>query len=269
MMPPLPLRLLRGTWASRGFIAASVKRDFHARYLGTQFGWLWAIIQPLAMLTVYTVVFSRIMKAGLPGHTSPWAYSIYLCAGLLAWGLFSELLSRSVSVFVHNANLLKKVSLPKLALPTIILISSLINYAIVMAVFLLFLILTGNFPGWVAFAAIPVLLILIGFTLGLGILCGAINVFYRDIEQTLGVVLQFWFWLTPVVYVSKTLPEGITRLMQANPMWPLITALQGIFLDARWPDWPSLIWPALLSAALLALAMQAFARLSGEIVDEL
>jgi lipopolysaccharide transport system permease protein len=269
MMPPLPLRLLRETWASRGFIAASVKRDFHTRYLGTQFGWLWAIIQPLAMLTVYTVVFSRIMKAGLPGHTSPWAYSIYLCAGLLAWGLFSELLSRSVSVFVHNANLLKKVSLPKLALPTIILISSLINYAIVMAVFLLFLILTGNFPGWVAFAAIPVLLILIGFTLGLGILCGAINVFYRDVEQTLGVVLQFWFWLTPVVYVSKTLPEGITRLMQANPMWPLITALQGIFLDARWPDWPSLIWPALLSAALLALAMQAFARLSGEIVDEL
>ena len=262
-------QLLRELWAARGFIRESVKRDFHSRYLGTQFGWMWAIIQPLAMLTVYTVVFSRIMKPGLPGHQSMWAYSIYLCAGLLAWGLFSELLSRAVSVFVHNANLLKKVSLPKLALPVIIVISSLINYAIVMSVFLLFLILTGNFPGWVILAALPVLLILVGFTTGLGILCGTINVFYRDVEQTLGVVLQFWFWLTPVVYVSKALPESIARLMQANPMWAIVSALQGIFLDARQPEWQTLLWPGVLALTLLALAVFAFARLSGEIVDEL
>jgi lipopolysaccharide transport system permease protein len=209
------------------------------------------------------------MKPGLPGHQSVWAYSIYLCAGLLAWGLFSELLSRAVSVFVHNANLLKKVSLPKLALPVIIVISSLINYTIVMSVFLLFLIITGNFPGSIILAALPVLLILVGFTTGLGILCGTINVFYRDVEQTLGVVLQFWFWLTPVVYVSKALPENIARLMQANPMWPIVSALQGIFLDARQPEWHTLLWPGVLAIILLALAVFAFARLSGEIVDEL
>lgn len=266
MMAP---RLLRELWTYRGFIAESVKREFHARYRGTQFGWVWAIIQPLAMLSVYTVVFSRVMKSGLPGHDSVWAYSIYLCAGLLAWGLFSELLSRSVGVFVNNANLLKKVSLPKLTLPVIVVVSSLINYGIVMAVFFAFLIVTGQFPGWVALAALPVLLVLVGFATGLGILCGTINVFYRDIEQTLGVVLQFWFWLTPVVYVSKALPASIAGLLQANPMWAVVHALQGIFLDARAPEWGTLLWPALLALALIALAMRAFARLSGEIVDEL
>lgn len=263
------LRLARDLWAYRGFIAESVKREFHARYLGTQFGWVWAIIQPLAMLSVYTLVFSRVMRPGLPGHDSAWAYSIYLCAGLLGWGLFSELLSRSVGVFVNNANVLKKVSLPKLTLPAIVVVSSLINYGIVMSVFVAFLLLTGHYPGWVALSAVPVVLILVGFATGLGILCGTINVFYRDVEQTLGVVLQFWFWLTPIVYVVKALPERIAALLQFNPMWAIVNALQGIFLDARAPDWGTLLWPAGLALALIALALRAFARLSGEIVDEL
>lgn len=263
------LRLARDLWAYRGFIAESVKREFHSRYLGTQFGWIWAFIQPLAMLTVYTLVFSRVMRPGLPGHDSVWAYSIYLCAGLLGWGLFSELLSRSLGVFVNNANLLKKVSLPKLALPAIVVVSSLINYGIVMSAFIAFLLLTGNYPGWVALSALPVVLILVALATGLGVLCGTINVFYRDVEQTLGVVLQFWFWLTPVVYVTKALPESVAAVMHLNPMWAIVNALQGIFLDGRVPDWATLLWPAGLALALVALAMRAFARLGGEIVDEL
>lgn len=265
----LLLRLARELWTYRGFIAESVKREFHARYRGTQFGWLWAVIQPLAMITVYTVVFARVMKPSMPDHASIWAYSIYLCAGVLAWGLFSELLSRSVGVFVSNANLLKKVSLPKLTLAAIVVLSSLVNYAIVMAIFTVFLVLTGQFPGWVVVTALPVLAILIAFSTGLGLLGGTINVFYRDVEQTLGVVLQFWFWLTPVVYVGRSLPEGFATLLQANPMWAIVHALQGIFLDARPPEWGTLLWPAALSVVLLWLAMRAFTRLSGEIVDEL
>jgi lipopolysaccharide transport system permease protein len=262
-------RLTRDLWAYRGFIAESVRRDFHARYLNTQFGWIWAILQPLAMLSVYTLVFSQVMRAALPGHDSAWAYSIYLCAGLLAWGLFSELLARAVGIFVGNANLLKKVSLPRLTLPAIATLSSLINYAIVMAIFFVFLLLTDRFPGPVVLAALPVLLVLIGLALGLGILCGTINVFYRDVEQALGVVLQFWFWLTPVVYVSRALPEGIARWMWINPMWSVVNALQGIFLDGRMPQWHTLLWPAGLALALMTLALFAFARLGGEIVDEL
>jgi lipopolysaccharide transport system permease protein len=262
-------RLARDLWAYRGFIAESVRRDFHSRYLNTQLGWLWSILQPLSMLSVYTLVFSRLMRAAMPGHDSIWAYSIYLCAGLLSWGLFSELLSRSAGIFVSNANLLKKVSLPRLTLPAITTLSSLINYAIVMGIFFAFLIFTGNFPGLVVLAALPVILILIGLALGLGILCGTINVFYRDVEQALSVILQFWFWLTPVVYVSRALPEGIVRWMWVNPMWSIVNALQGIFLEAKLPQWHTLLWPAGLALALMTLALLAFMRLGGELVDEL
>lgn len=263
------MRLTRALWAYRGFIAESVKREFRARYMGTQFGWVWAVLQPLAMLLVYTLVFSRVMRAAMPGRESVWAYSIYLCAGLLAWGFFSELLSRLVSIFVSNANLLKKVSLPKLSLSVIVLLSSLINYGIVMSIFIVFLLVTGQFPGGVILAVIPVLIVLICFALGLGVLCGTINVFYRDVEQLLGVVLQFWFWLTPVVYVSRALPDRIAQWMWLNPMWGIVHALQSIFLDASVPDWNTLLWPAALALALIALALRAFARLGNEIVDEL
>ncbi|MGQ9746000.1 MAG: ABC transporter permease, partial [Dissulfurimicrobium sp.] len=143
----ISIGMLRDVWAFRGFILANVKREFHLRYRNTQFGFLWTIIQPLAMITIYTLVFAEIMKPSLPGHESRFAYSIYLCAGVLTWGFFSELLGRSVGIFVQNANLLKKITFPKLCLPLILILSSLINYIIVMAIFIAFLVLSGNFSG--------------------------------------------------------------------------------------------------------------------------
>ena len=261
--------MLRDVWAYRGFIMASVRREFNSKYLRTQFGFLWIIIQPLSMITIYTLVFAEIMKPSLPGHASKFAYSIYLCAGVLTWGFFSELLGRSVGIFVQNANLLKKASIPKLCLPIIVILSSLTNYAIIMAIFIAFLILTGNFSGFPLIAALPVAAIIGALAIGLGILLGTINVFYRDVEQTMGIVLQFWFWLTPIVYVSKTLPGFAAGFLKLNPMWPLIDAMHTIFLDGRFPGWTGLVYPAVLSAALVYLGMFAFWKLNGEIVDEL
>src|SRR4030095_15859668 len=119
-IPMLRTGILRECWRFRGFIGASVKRDFVSRYLGTQLGWFWAIAQPLAMILIYTLVLPQIMKPVLPGHDSRYAYSIYLCSGIVLWQLFSDLVGRAVGVFVHNAGLLKKVSVPKLALPLIV-----------------------------------------------------------------------------------------------------------------------------------------------------
>lgn len=260
---------LKALWKFRWFIIQSVQRDFSSRYTGTQFGALWAILQPLAMILIYTLVFASIMKPALPGHTSRFAYSIYLCSGVLTWALFSELLSRSVGVFIQNANLLKKVQFPKLSLPLIVIFSALLHYCIVMTLFMGFLAATSSFPGWAALAAAPIILILIGFSVGLGILCGTVNVFYRDVEQTLGMILQFWFWLTPIVYVSKTLPTGIVQILQWNPIWPLIRAMQTIFLEHHQPEWASLLYPAALTLGLLCVGMLVFRRLSSEIMDEL
>ncbi|NVZ10773.1 ABC transporter permease [Allochromatium humboldtianum] len=265
----MPLTLLRELWAYRGFILASVQRELRARYLGSQFGLAWAVIHPFALILLYTLVFSNLMRPTLAGHDAPIAYSVYLCAGLLTWTVFSELLGRSVGIFVNNANLLKKVSFPKLTLPLIAILSSLLHYAIIMALFMAFLVLAGYFPGWVVFAAVPVILILVAFTVGLGLLAGTINVFYRDIEQFTALVLQFWFWFTPIVYVRSILPDWLSALLGWNPVLPMVAAMQSIFLDARAPDWSTLVYPLTLAGLLLVLGWLAYRRLGGEIVDEL
>jgi len=266
---PFRSGMLRECWAFRDFILASVKRDFVSRYLGTQLGFFWAIAQPLALIAIYTLVFAQIMKPVLPGHASPFAYSIYLCAGILSWQLFSDLLNRSVGVFVHNANLLKKVNVPKLALPVIVALSGLANFAIVLALFLAFLAAIGNFPLHTIVALVPLLALIVALALGLGVLLGTVNVFYRDVEQSTSMLLQFWFWLTPIVYPARALPSPFAEALAWNPLAPVVHFAQSMFLDDRLPPWSTLAYPALAAAALLLLGLAAFRRLSGEIVDEL
>jgi lipopolysaccharide transport system permease protein len=261
--------MIRECWDFRDFIVGSVRREFVSRYLGTQLGFFWAVAQPLALILIYTLVFSRIMKPSLPGHDSPFAYSIYLCAGIVSWQLFSDLLNRSVGVFVHNANLLKKVNLPKLALPIIVALSGLTNFVVVLMLFLAFLLVVGAFPGLSILALVPVVVLIVAFALGLGVLLGTVNVFYRDVEQSMTMLIQFWFWLTPIVYPARTLPTAFAEVLAWNPMWPIVHFVQSIFLDAQVPPWSTLLYPALAAAALLLLGLLAFRRLAGEIVDEL
>lgn len=263
------IELLHGVWRFRDFIFASVKREFASRYLGTQLGIVWAIAQPLALILIYTLVFAEVMKPRLPGHESRFAYSIYLTAGLVVWMLFSDLLARSVGIFVQNANLLKKVNVHKLALPAIASISVLVQTSILLAVFLLFLALSGDLPGAPLVGMIPVLAIAALLSVGLGLFLATINVFYRDVEQGVSLALQFWFWMTPIVYPASALPGYTQSLLTWNPMWPVVRAAQDIFIERRFPDWSTLLYPMVLSIVLATLAKLAFERLAGELVDEL
>ncbi len=261
--------MLRECWAFRGFIVASVKRDFVSRYLGTSLGFFWAVAQPLTMILIYTLVLAEIMRPALPGHASRFAYSIYLCAGIILWQLFSDLLNRSVGIFVHNAALLKKANLPKLAFPIVVALSGLSNFGVIFALFLVFLIAISAFPVHAILAIIPLVVLVVGFALGLGVLLGTINVFYRDVEQSTSMLLQFWFWLTPIVYPGRTLPPFATNVLAWNPMWPVVHSAQTIFLEDRMPAWSTLAYPALVTIAFLALGLLAFRRVGGEIADEL
>ena len=263
------LELLRGAWRFRDFIFASVKREFATRYLGTQLGAIWPIVHPLALICIYTLVFSEVMRPQLPGHASRYAYSIYLTSGFIAWSVFSDLLGRSVGIFVHNAELLKKVSVHKLAFPIIAFISAMVQAAILLACFALVLVVSGSFPGIELLAVIPVLAIASLFAMGLGLFLATINVFYRDVEQGSSLVLQFWFWLTPIVYPATALPPALQTILSWNPMWPVARAMQAIFLDHQFPDWLSLGYPLALAIALALLARTTFERLSNELVDEL
>ncbi len=261
--------LLDAIWRYRGFVAGSVKREFAARYRSSLLGAAWAVLNPLAMIVVYAVIFSQIMQARLPGMDSAFAYTIYLCAGVFTWGLFAEIVNRGQSVFIDNANLLKKLNFPRICLPIIVASNALINFAIVFALFLGFLAVSGNFPGIVLLAAAPVLLIQVVFSMGLGILVGVLNVFFRDVGQMTGVLLQFWFWLTPIVYPISIVPESVKSLLEWNPMTALVVAYQTIFVNQAWPEWPSLLPASVLALLLCALALSLFRKRAGEMVDEL
>lgn len=265
----ISIGMLKDVWAFRDFMWSSVKREFQTRWIGTQLGPFWLLAQPLATIFIFTVIFSNIMRPGMPSHTSKFAYSIYLCSGVLTFNLFSEMLSRSVGIFVDNANLLKKIHFPKLCLPIIVMASCMLNFAIIMGLFICFIFIASTFPGWEILSFIPVLTIQLMFTIGLGMLLATINVFYRDIQQFVQVMLQFWFWLTPIVYVDTTLPPGVRKIMALNPLWNLVKAYQGIFLEHALPDWFSLIYPSLLGLFFILLGILAFHKLQGEIVDEL
>ncbi|MFJ3051321.1 ABC transporter permease [Pseudomonas nitroreducens] len=265
----MSLSMLKGVWHYRGFIVGSVRREFESRYRGSLLGAAWTVLNPLAMIVVYTVIFSEVMRARLPGVDDKLAYSVFLCSGLLTWGLFSEVVSRCLTMFIDNANLLKKLSFPRICLPVISGCSSLINFAIIFGLFCGFLLITGRLPG-IALLAFPLLVGLqLLFAMGLGMLLGLLNVFFRDVGQIFGIALQFWFWFTPIVYPLSILPEQIRRLVQLNPLSALIEAYQSLFLYGRWPDWSSLLPLVIVSCVLCVLALALFRARSGEMVDEL
>jgi lipopolysaccharide transport system permease protein len=256
-------------WDYRGFILGTVKREFQLKYRNSVLGAAWTVINPLAMIVVYTVIFSQVMRAKLPGVDHGFAYSIYLCSGALTWGLFAEIVGRGQNIFLENANLLKKISFPRMTLPLVVLISAGVNFAIIFGLFLVFLLVAGFWPGWVVLAAIPVLMIQLIFAIGLGISLGVLNVFFRDVGQFFSIFLQFWFWFTPIVYPSSILPEKIKPLMMMNPMYSLVGAYQGVFVNSQWPNWISLIYPLALGFILCMAGFYLFRRHVGEMVDEL
>ncbi|KQV88701.1 ABC transporter [Massilia sp. Root351] len=261
--------MFNAVWRYRGFVAGSIKREFQSKYRNSLLGAAWTVLNPLAMIVVYTVIFSQVMGSRLPGVATPFAYSIYLCAGVLTWGLFAEITSRSQSVFLEHANLIKKLQFPRLCLPLIVVLNALINFGIIFGLFVLFLAVSGNFPGWIFLAIVPVLLLQVLFAIGLGMILGVLNVFFRDVGQLFTIVLQFWFWFTPIVYPLSALPEPVRDLVGWNPMAGVISAYQTVLVNGQAPHWNSLLPITVLAVLSCALGLQLFRKRAAEMVDEL
>lgn len=261
--------MLRGIWAYRGFIIGSVQREFQAKYGNAMLGAAWTVLSPLAMIAVYTLIFSQVMRSKLPGVESTYGYSIYLCAGILTWGLFAEIVTRGQTMFLEQANLIKKISFPRICLPLIMVLNALLNFAIIFGLFTAFLIVSGNFPGLAFGALLPVLLLQTLLAVGLGMVLGVLNVFFRDVGQFFTIFIQFWFWFTPIVYPTSILPDWVRDQLGWNPMAAIIGAYQNILVHGQMPDWSSLGGPLILSLLLCALGLQLFRKRAGEMVDEL
>ena len=267
----IPSTMLRGLWAYRGFVLGSVKREFQSKYNNAILGALWSLLSPLAMILVYTVIFAEVMHSKLPGAPADarYAYGIYLCAGILTWGLFAEIIARAQGMFIEQANLIKKISFPRISLPVIVVLGALLNFAIIFGLFTIFLIGSGNFPGLVFLAIVPVLVLQVLLAVGIGMIAGVLNVFFRDVGQFVTIAMQFWFWLTPIVYPASILPPEVRPVLDWNPMARVIAAFQAILVKGEQPDWLALAPVLALALLLCALALRLFRRRAGEMVDEL
>ncbi len=263
------LGIFRSLWAFRRFILTSILAELRGRFARSSLGALWLVIQPLAQAAIFAIVLGQLLVGRIPDSDMAGAYPIYLLAGLSCWTLFSELLGRSVNLFFEFTQVLKKISFPRVCLPAIVLGGALINNLTLIAASALVIAFFGKFVTihWVAL--VPVMLITLMFALGLGLILGVLNVFTRDIAQLMTIVLQLWFWMTPVVYPLSIVPEALQSILQWNPMTPLVEAFHLIVLYERWPDVGELAYPFVLSVVLVSFAFVLFGRASADVADAL
>jgi lipopolysaccharide transport system permease protein len=243
--------------------------DLRGRYVGSSLGLFWSVIHPLVMIGIYTLVFSKIMGARLAGNQDPYGYSLYLCAGLLPWIGFQEVLMRCTSLFPDNANLVRKVAFPKSILYGYVFLSSGINVLLAVLVFLSAYLLTGHtlHPAMVVW--LPFIVLQLAFALGLGVFTSVLHVFVRDTAQLVGVIIQVVFWATPVIYIVDALPEWLRTVERFNPLYVFAATHRAIVLDGALPSpWATLALLA-LTTATLAVGVLTYQRFRAEILDEL
>ncbi len=263
---------LRNVVNHRDLLWQMVGNDLKGRYVGSFLGLFWNIIHPLIQILIYTVVFSQIMGArlGESSSSSPYAFSIYLCAGLLPWGVFAEIINRSTGVFWENANLVKKVAFPKTLLYAYVIAASVTNLFIIVAVFLVFLWLVNALPPFVLLLAWGAFLLLqVLFAAGIGLFTSVLNVFFRDVAQLTAIFLQIWFWLTPIVYVPNVLPAWAREILPLNIMSRFTSIHQALILRGELPPMVESLFLAQITLGTLVVGMLCFRALRRRIPDEL
>jgi lipopolysaccharide transport system permease protein len=246
-----------------------VATDLRGRFVGSSLGLFWSVIHPLVMITIYVVVFSDVMGARLAGSSDRYAYGIYLCAGLLPWLAFQEVVVRLTTIFPDNGNLVRKVAFPKVLLFGYVTLSSAINLGLGLGVFLLAMVIMGRavhavFLVWVPFVALQLL-----FGLGLGMITSVLHVFVRDTAQFVSVAFQLAFWATPIVYVESILPLRLQRLQYWNPLAVFARTHRDIVLDGLVPGFTRTVCLVGLTLVTLASGTALYRHFRGDILDEL
>jgi lipopolysaccharide transport system permease protein len=246
------------------------RQDLVDRYSSSILGGVWTLINPLVLILIYTLIFSKIMGARLSDlgvEFSEYGYSIYLVPAVLAWSAFGNTLTRVSTVFQDKAGLIGKVSLSLRTLPLYILLSETIVFLISMSLFAIFLLLIGYPISWMWLLLIPVYLVqqLLAYSLGFG--AAVLGVFVRDVIELVRITVQLWFWLTPIVYVLDILPEETQNMLAWNPMTHFVTAFREVILYARVPDLGALAVLAVVGLCFLAMALFGFQRLEKDLRD--
>jgi homopolymeric O-antigen transport system permease protein len=234
-----------------------LRREIRVRYKGSALGVVWSLAYPLAMMGVYTLVFSVLWKtAGNIPH-----YPLFVLAGLAVWSFFQVAVQLGSSSLISSADLIKKVWFPRELVPASVVLGQTVTAAVMFAIVIPASLIVVPANARTFLLAFPFFAALCCLTLGLAWMLSIANVFFRDVEHLLGVLFLPWFFLTPVLYGLEQLPAAashrwlIDLLRYGNPVTPYVEGIRAVVLQATVPGWSLLVYIFLVGplAALVGL----------------
>ncbi len=259
---------LKLIYKHRLLVKAMAFQEIKNRYAGTLGGFAWSIINPLMIILVYWFVFSVGFKIK-PAGSIPFIV-VFLC-GLIPWLMFSEALTTSANALNVNVHLVTKTVFPTEILPLVYLLASLMIHGI-MLIILFIVLLINHIPISIYnFQFIYYLFALLVFSLGLGLFFSAINVFYKDVGQILGVVLNVWFWFTPIVWPKEMIPLKYQFILKLNPMYYIVDGYKSSFIYhlSIWHDCTTLVYFWIVCLLFFFFGVFVFRKLKPEFAEVL
>jgi lipopolysaccharide transport system permease protein len=241
----------------RELIILLVSRDLKVRYKRSILGMLWTLLNPLLQMIVYTVVFSRIMRIGVPN------YPIFLLSGLLPWTLLSVGTTGSAFSLLNNQALIRKVAVPQAVYPIAVVASKLVDLCLSLVPLAILAAVLGVTPG-LPWLMLPVAVLLAAMlTTGLALVFSSMTVFFRDTRHLIDIFFQVWFYLTPVLYplaFLERIPGRWSGLLALNPATPVVRIFQAIIYEQRLPDARTATAAALIAVVALVAGAIVFER---------
>jgi lipopolysaccharide transport system permease protein len=254
---------LRELWEYRELLFFFAWRDIKVRYRQTVMGVLWAIIQPILTMVIFSLFFGRL--ANIPSDGLP--YPVFSFAALVPWTFFANALTQASNSLVLSGNMLKKIYFPRLALPIATVLAGVIDFALAFVVLLCIMLYYGLVPTvniiWLPFFALLALITSIGVSLWLS----AMNVQFRDVRYTIPFITQAWLFVTPIAYPSSLLPESLRIIYGLNPMAGVVEGFRWALLGTDTAPGPMLIVSSVVALILLISGAFYFRRMENTFAD--
>ncbi|MBZ0297732.1 MAG: ABC transporter permease [Anaerolineae bacterium] len=254
---------LRELVNARELLFTWTRREFKVRYSQSVLGVAWALLQPLSIMLITTLVFSIFLR--VPSSDIP--YPIFVYSGLLAWLYFANTLSTATTSVADNYMLVSKVYFPREILPLSLIFVGFVDFLIAGSIFVVLLFIYHVQIGLAVLLLPLVILIQTVLIFSISLLLGAVNVFYRDIRFVIPLLLQLWMYLSPIFYPIDIVPERIRPLYFLNPIATLIDTYRRLIFFNQAPDWPYLGVTALISIVLLIVSYRYFKRRERQFAD--
>ncbi|HVM15135.1 MAG TPA: ABC transporter permease [Egibacteraceae bacterium] len=255
-------------WAARELTGNLVRRDLKVRHRGTFLGMLWSLTTPLLIVALYYCIFKFLFRGALAqdvsrpdGHDVPFA--VYFFCGLTIWNLFASGVSASTGSVIESGYLLNKVYFPRAILPIASVLSALVTFVFEFAVLAIITLITVGPPSvYVLWVPVIVAVVLLQ-AVGLALLLSAVTVYLRDMVHFIGLLMQVWFWSTPVIYSLIWLADGsprVAKLVKANPMTGTVVSFRNVVVLNHPPPLRLLAYGAACAVVMLVIGTTVFAR---------